>query len=227
LDYGVDIKVKAGSTLAKSKASQEATLIDIIQKTPASTRLNDADVMDRFLKLMDCEVLRDGSSVHRDKARNENELFTDIGRMGPESPGSMLPVVCDEDDHTIHIAEHTRDLVEKFSDIQSDEFELTIRKYHIELHKMYQKEKTGDVPAGSAAQFSSVYKQASAAPPTDLGDLAAKKQAMDQAKAPPPGPVPGPGQNPGAPSQAQPGGQAKAQAAGDMGTPQVQAPGGP
>lgn len=178
LDQGVDIFVKPGSMLAKSQAARESTMMEIVQKTPAGQRLNDAGVMDNFLKEMGVTVLRDDSAVHRDKAMRENEIFTDIGQYGPQST-LQIPVVCDEDDHEIHLASHTKDYVEKFDDIQQDEFQLTIRKFHMELHKIYQREKLGQVPQGTAHSFKQIYDQAKNQPTRDVGQLVELKKQAD------------------------------------------------
>jgi hypothetical protein len=179
LDYGVDIYVKAGSMLAKSPASKEATMMEVLQKTQVGNRLADAQVMDNFLKEMGISVLRDDSSVHRDKATRENEVFTDIGQFGPEST-LQIPVVCAEDDHDIHIASHKKDLVEKFDDIQNDEFQLTIRNFHMEMHKIHKREQLGEVPQGTAHEFKQIYNQAKELPTRDVGQLIQLKQQADQ-----------------------------------------------
>jgi hypothetical protein len=213
-DYGVDVNVTAGSMVAKSKSSAQATLMDIIQKTAAADRLQNAEVMDRFLRFNEVDVLRDDSAVHRDRARRENELFGDIGRQGPTATGIQIPTVCSEDDHEIHIASHSRDLVEKFEEICSDEFEMTLRQAHIEFHRIYIKEKAGEVPAGTAHAAASVVAQAQAQPERQLPELAQRKMAMDQQKAAQPpaqqqaqGGGAGPSQNPSVPAAQTPAGQ--------------------
>lgn len=182
LDFGVDVNVVSGSMVSKSKSSIQAGLMDIIQKTPASNRLENAEVMDRFLKFNDAELLRDDSGAHRDRAKRENEIFGDIGRIGPQGTGIQIPAVCSEDDHEIHIALHRRDMIEKFEEISSDEFEMTLRHTHIEMHKIYAKEKAGTVPAGTAHQGAAIVAQAQSQPERQLPELAQMKTQADQNK---------------------------------------------
>lgn len=182
IEYGVDINVKGGSMVAKSKAARQNDLMDVVTKTEAKNRLQDAGVLDNFLKEMGVEALRDASATHRDKSKRENEVFSDIGKMGPEATGIQIPVVCDEDDHAIHIAEHNRDYVEKFDDMQQDEFQLTIRKFHVEMHRIYQKEQAGEVPPGTAHNFRQMYNDAKKLPPKDANQVISEKQQQDQVK---------------------------------------------
>lgn len=183
IDYGVDVNVRGGSMVAKSQAAEQQDIMDMIKTVPmAQQRLQDASVLDNVLKKFGIEALRDGSAVHRDKALRENEVFTDLGTLGPDATGIQIPVVCPEDDHQIHITSHDLDLVEKFDDIQHDEFQLFLRTFHRECHKMYQLEQTGQVPQGSAFQFNKFYQQANSMPTRDMGQLVALKQQADQQK---------------------------------------------
>lgn len=209
IDYAVDINVSAGSMQAKSKASNQATLIDLVTKTSAGERLKDAEVLDNFLKEFDAQVLRDGSSVHRDRSMRENEIFSDVGKMGVDATGLNLPIVSWSDDDEIHIASHKRDMAEKFSDIQTNEFELLCREFHIARHEMQAKEKTGTVPAGSTHNFGQTFASVQNSPGTTLQEVQAKKQAQDQAKM----------QQPPPPQSGAPGAQAQQRGPAQMGAP--------
>ena len=183
LDYGVDINVRGGSMVAKSEAAERQDIMDMIEKIPnAQQRLNDASVLDNVLKKFGIQVLRDGSAVHRDKALRENEVFSDLGTMGPDATGVQIPVVCPEDDHAIHITAHDLDMVEKFDDIQHDEFQLTLRTFHRECHKINQQEQVGEVPQGTAREFGKLYDQAKGMPARDLPTLVGLKQQAEQMK---------------------------------------------
>jgi hypothetical protein len=182
LDQGVDIMVRAGSMVSKSQASKQADIMEFIQKTPASERLNDAGVLDNVLKDFGIDALRDKSAVHRDKVQRENELFFDLGNLGPNATGVQIPVVCPADDHQIHITDHELDLVEKWDDIQHDEFQMTLRMFHIDMHKVYQKEQIGELPQGSAYNFGQLYDQAKSMQPRSLQEVQALKAQGDQIK---------------------------------------------
>lgn len=207
IDYAVDINVTAGSMVAKSKASIQATLIELVQKTPAGQRLQDAEVLDNFLKFFDAQVLRDGTSVHRDRAIKENDIFSDVGKLGPEATGLQLPVVSWADDDDIHITYHRRDMAQKFNDLQTNEFELLVREFHIARHEMQSREKKGEVPAGSTHTFTETYVNAQNNKPSQLPEIQQKKQALDAAKSGQPAPQSPPGQMQGAPGAPGPGPQ--------------------
>lgn len=184
IEPGTDINVRGGSMVAKSAAAEQQDIMEMIEKVPmASQRLQDASVLDNVLKKFGIQVLRDGSAVHRDRAMRENEVFTDLGNMGPDATGVQIPVVCPEDDHAIHITTHDLDLVEKWEDIQHDEFQLFLRTFHRECHKIYQQEQVGQVPQGTAYNFGKFYQEASALPTRDLAQVQQLKSQADQMKA--------------------------------------------
>jgi hypothetical protein len=184
IEPGTDINVRGGSMVAKSAAAEQQDIMDMIKDVPmAAQRLQDASVLDNVLKKFGIQVLRDGSAVHRDRALRENEVFTDLGTMGPDATGIQIPVVCPEDDHGIHIQAHDLDLVEKFDDIQHDEFQLFLRTFHRECHKIYQQEQIGQLPQGTAHVFGQYYEQAAALPKRDMAQITQLKEQADQAKA--------------------------------------------
>ena len=159
LDFGVDVRVEPGSMLAKSKATTQATILDLVQKTPAATRLENPAVLDKVLKFFDADLLRDASAAHRDRAERENELFTDLGKLGPSAAGVSIPLVMPMDDDDLHIAEHEQEMVENADHLQANPWELELRLFHIEWHRIQKREKEGKLVPGSAANFSQTYNQ--------------------------------------------------------------------
>jgi hypothetical protein len=157
LDFGVDISVVPGSMIAKSKASEQATLMDLVSNTSIGERLKNPQVMDRFLKFFDAELMRDDSSVHRDRAEKENEQFTDLGRLGPNATGVNIPLVMPMDDDDLHIMEHERDMVERAESLQSNPWELEIRMLHNEMHRIQKREKMGELAVGTTTVFPQMY----------------------------------------------------------------------
>lgn len=242
IGFGVDVKVKEGSMQAKSQAAEDATLIELVTKTPAASRLQDAGVMDEFLVRFNAQVLRDGSSVHRDRARKENETFSDLGQLGPDATGVQMPFVLWSDDDEIHITAHERDMVENADDLRHDSFEFMVRQFHIEYHKMQSREKRGELPPGTTAEFTKIQGAVLQNPKKSLGDIvgsAAQRQELERQKAAqggPQGPAggapqggqpPAPGGAPqGAPSPSQPAastpaGQATERRAAEVGGPRA------
>lgn len=202
LSFGVDVSVRSGSMQAKSKATQQATYLDLIQKSPIiANRLQDADVLDRILQEFDADVLRDRSSVHRDRAKKENDILIDISQQGPDVMLPM-PVVCENDNHLIHLDEHESEYVRRFDEFQTDEFALQVWNLHMEMHRFYEKQNKGEIPPGSMHNFRQLAAQAGSNLPDDLGGTLQKagalqqKRAMDKQQALPPAQG---GQQPGAP----------------------------
>jgi hypothetical protein len=199
LSYGVDISVRAGSMQAKSKATMQATYLDLIQKVPSlAGRLNDADVLDRVLVEFDADVLRDKSSVHRDKARKENDILLDIAQQGPDAM-LPLPVVCEKDDHAIHMAEHEAEYVKRFDELQQDEFSLQVWMMHIEMHRYYQKAQVGELPSQTMNNIREIVKIGKTNPPKSLQQIQQEGVNLQQKQA-------GAQQQPGAPGGQPPAG---------------------
>ena len=182
LDFGVDIRVEPGSMLAKSKASLQATLLDIVQKTPAVSRLDNPAVLDKFLKFFDADLLRDQSALHRDRAEKENEKFTDLGKLGPSAKGINMPIVMPMDDDDLHIMEHEAEMIERAEELQANPFELEMRLFHIEMHRIQKKEKQGQLVPGSTQTFGQTYPQYSRLGTPNAQQVMQQQIQVDQAK---------------------------------------------
>jgi hypothetical protein len=196
LSFGVDVIIRPGSMQAKSKATAQATYLDLINKSPIiAQRLQDADVLDRFLQEFDADVLRDRSSVHRDRAKKENDVLIDISQQGPDVL-LPLPVVCENDNHVIHLDEHEAEYVRRFDEFQTDEFALQVWNLHMEMHRFYEKQQKGEIPPGTMHNFRQLTKVAGANLPDDLNTNLQKGAALQQtrqmeAQAPKPQGAPG------------------------------------
>ncbi len=196
---GSQIRVVSGSMQFRSKATQQANLMELAQKTPLGARLGqDADVMDKFLKIFDVEGLRDGSAAHRDKAQSENEIFEDLLQLGPDGKVQAMPFVLVEDDHDIHIASHTDWLVKNASEVTQRGWLFQALCTHLEQHRIQSNELAGKVPIGTS-QYAQQTNQMSTAP--NLQGVVAEKREMDaqkqnqaaqQVKAPPGSRIPAP-----------------------------------
>lgn len=153
IDVGVDIKVNEGSMTIKSKATKLATMQEIGQTQAVSQRLGqDAEVLDEYLKEFDMENLRDASSDHRERASRENYVFGDMLRLGPNMDGIQKPIVLFEDDDDIHIAKHTRFLLQNAEDAMKNELFLTQFLTHMETHRLQKQEKMGELMPGTSSQ---------------------------------------------------------------------------
>jgi len=224
MSFGVDVSIRAGSMQAKSKATAQATYLDLIQKSPLiANRLQDADVLDRFLQEFDADVLRDRSSVHRDRAKKENDVLIDISQQGPDVL-LPLPVVCENDNHVIHLDEHEAEYVRRFDEFQTDEFALQIWNLHMEMHRYYEKQNKGEVPPGTMHNFRQLAKVAGANLPETLNQNIEKGAALQQSRqaekqAAPQGQPGAPGGQPpaGAPIEQGPGAQRSESMARDVG----------
>lgn len=179
-DYGIDIKVTAGSMAIKSKASNQATLQELA-KGPLGQRLqNDAGTLDQYLKYFDAETLRDASSAHRDRATRENEVWQDYNRLGQHAQGVTLPLTIFEDDDNIHIDSHTRFLLENSEDLLQNEELLRVVMLHLEQHRIQQKEKAGEVPPGATQQVPAMAAQARAQQPKPIQTVYYETQQKQQ-----------------------------------------------
>ncbi|UOF77053.1 portal protein [Caudoviricetes sp.] len=189
LDFGVDVRVEAGSMSVKSKATMQATLMDLA-KGPLGQRLaQDASVLDKFLKYFDAETLRDASSVHRDRAQRENTIFIEIIRKGVQDDGSTLPIVVFEDDDVIHMQEHQIAFIENCEEIQKNEILLKNFIIHMERHRLQQAEKEGKQPPGMSQYVPSFAANNNSVPPREqLVQEKQQQQAQQQAPAPTPQP---------------------------------------
>lgn len=189
-DFGVEINIKADSMAARSKATDQATLLELL-KGPAAVRAQNPKVLDEILKYFDVEHMRDDSAGHRDRANRENEIFQDMLRLGLDTEGISRPVVIFEDDDDIHEAEHTAFMVANTEEImQNQEF---YRQYliHVESHRLQKQEKQGALPPGTALQTPTMMGQVSPTPPPSPQQvqqgtmIRQQQQAMQQQQQPP------------------------------------------
>jgi hypothetical protein len=230
IDYGVDVRIEAGSMAYQSKATMQATLMDLM-KGPAAGLLQNPKVMDNVLKYFEAEMLRDPVSKQRDRASRENEVFADILKFGPTAKVAA-PLVMFEDVDEVHIEEHTEWAVEHAEELMSNPLLLHLFTLHIETHKNNSQEKRAEIPVGTTQATPQQFAQVQAQQPKPMQQIyfqqqqkvsqpppqAAAPQAAPAGQAPtqpnPPG-VKGPRQvNPAAPSAQTPQGQAGARKAG-------------
>ncbi len=208
IDFGIDINVLPDSMAAKSKATDQATLMELI-KGPAGIRLQNPKVLDEVLKYFGVEHLRDESGPMRDRAARENGVFLDMMRLGLDMEGTVKPVVIFEDDDSIHIAEHTQFLVENSDEILQNEMFMREFLAHMETHRMQDQEKKAQLPPGTSLQTPVMEAQAAgqpAPPPQAIAQqtvMMKQQQAMQAQQQPAPG-APGKPKSPGAPSQPAP-----------------------
>ncbi len=151
-DFGIEINVEDESMNAKSKATQQATLMELAAG-PAAIRLQNPVVLDNFLKYFDAETLRDPSSVHRDRAQRENEVFLDMLRLGPNLEGIQKPIVMFEDDDDIHLADHDEFMIQNAEEFLRNENMMREFTLHKETHRQQKKEKMGEALPGSSLQI--------------------------------------------------------------------------
>ena len=178
------MKIDPDSLQAKSKGTQQANLMELATKGPASQRVtNDAAVLDNFLEEFDANVLRDASALHRDRSKKENEIFSDIVRLGPDRAGVSVPQILFEDDDDIHLASHTEHVVQNASEFQKNPWAMQEMLIHIETHRLQKKEKMAEVPPGTTQNMPAMYAAASNLPPPHPQQLLQEKAQLDQANA--------------------------------------------
>lgn len=180
-DYhiGSEIRVASGSMTFKSKATKQANLQELAKGQLGNRLAQDANVMDKYLKEFEVEGLRDRSASHRDRATRENELFEDLLRLGPDGKTETMPVVLVEDDHDIHISEHTDWMLKNDSDLMRTKWLMQSLMLHIEMHRIQKKELQGDIPIGAANLVGKIAPMAST---PDVNQVVQEKQQMDQRK---------------------------------------------
>lgn len=184
IELGVDIKIEPGSMQVESKATQQFNLLELIQKTPFGARLSqDVKVQDDILKVFGAEQLRGFSGAHRDRAANENELFTDMLKLGPDRIGQTSPIVIFEDDDEVHIAEHTDFVVRNATETMANPAVLQIVLTHLETHRIQGKAKMGEVPPQAAAMTSIAQ---STARQTPLDPMAVQAEVQARKNSPQP-----------------------------------------
>ena len=229
VDFGVDVRVKKSSMALRSKATQQATLQELAGG-PLKNRLeSDARVLDQYLQYFDAEQFRDGSAPHRDRAEQENQTFSDMLRLGPDTDGVLPPIVIPEDDDDLHIIEHDLFLVKHFDEIRHHPWLMQFILQHKNRHLIAQQEKRGQLIPGANLNVPAMMDEAAGATPPTTMTIAmdsgmrqqqaqaksameqgppapeSKQPAPDSAKMPKepgqPGPRP---RNPAAPAQAAP-----------------------
>lgn len=150
VDFGVDVNVRKSSMAVKSKASQQATIMEFLGGIGAPLA-QDPQVMDSVLKYFDLEKLRSPAiSVHADRATRENEVFEDMLRLGPNLEGILRPIVSFIDRDEIHGALHENWIAANFDRLRNNEPVLFEMLAHLEWHKMQAAEKAGAMLPGSA-----------------------------------------------------------------------------
>lgn len=168
IDFGIDIKIDMSSMAIRSKASDQALMRELGQDPAVANRLQtDAKVLDEYLKFFDAETLRDDSSVHRDRATRENEVFMDMIRLGPNIEGIPHPIVLEEDDDILHMAEHDLCLVKNFEEFRSNPQMLFQFLEHKNRHDLQNQAKMAKLQPGASTQTGKMMQQAQMqAPPT-------------------------------------------------------------
>lgn len=207
MDFGVEVNVETDSMHLRSKATIQATLADMAQSNPAvQQRLgSSAKVLDQYLKFFDADELRDASGTHRDRAQMENEVFSDLLRLGPQALATGSPRVLFEDDDDIHAEEHTEFLIQNADEIMANEAFFLFFMQHLERHRLQKQEKLGQLSPGTSLQVPTMSAAARKAPlPTvstiyQQGIMRQQQQQQQQAAAAAAGPK-GP-QGPKAPPQ--------------------------
>jgi hypothetical protein len=182
ITFGVDVSIKAGSMQSKSQAAEQQMIMDLMGG-PLGVKLQDAGVADRVLKTLGAEALRDKSSVHRDRAARENEVHADLGKMGPDAVGVTIPSVMFVDDDDIHIQDHESDMVENAERLRSNLFEFKMRTQHMEIHKIQKREKAGELPPGTAANYRQIEAQVSEQPSPAVGQVVEQAQQRKDQRA--------------------------------------------
>lgn len=151
VDFGVDVNVDADTMAARSKATEQATLLELLNG-PGQVRAQNPKVLDKVFKYFDVEELRDESAPQRDRAIRENEIFSDMMRLGANLEGIAPPIVMFEDDDDIHIAEHTEFIIQNSDEIMRNEAFLMEMLQHNERHRLQKQEKQGQLLPGASLQ---------------------------------------------------------------------------
>jgi hypothetical protein len=151
-DYGIEIKVKKSSMSLKSEATELATIQELAQNPVVQQRMQDAGVLDEYLKRFGVEVLRDKSASHRDRAQRENETFLDLLRLGADAEGIPLPAVFFEDDDDIHMNEHADMFVQNTDEFRTNELRMMQFHLHMEQHRLQKQEKEAKLITGASQQ---------------------------------------------------------------------------
>lgn len=175
VDFGVDVNVDADTMAARSKATEQATLLELL-KGPGVERAKNPKVLDKVFKYFDVEELRDESAPQRDRATRENEIFSDMMRLGANLEGITPPIVMFEDDDDIHIAEHTEFMIQNSDEIMRNEQFLTEIIQHNERHRLQKQEKMGDLLAGASLQTTNMSNEIKNQPPPGIPQIQQRAQ---------------------------------------------------
>ena len=180
VDFGVDIEITPSSMVQKSQATQQANLLELA-KGPAQQRImQDAEVLDNFLEYFDADKLRDGSACHRDAADRENDVFSDMMRLGPDTEGIKPPIVLLEDDHKIHMAKHNEMIIKNREELLANEYLFTAVQIHNEQHRLVDQELSGMAMPGTALQVPQMMMQAKQTPAPGMPQIYAGTMAKMQ-----------------------------------------------
>jgi hypothetical protein len=219
VDFGVDVTVDPDTMAARSKATEQATMLEVLNG-PGAVRATNPKVLDKVFKFFDLEELRDESAPQRDRAIRENEIFSDMMRLGANLEGISTPIVLFEDDDDIHIAEHTEFLIQNSDEIMRNPQFFAELLQHNERHRLQKEEKLGALPPGTALQTTNMSNAIAGQPPPNMQQVA-QGAAARQAVGSPGGPA-----SPGAPTQPSPPGAPKGQRTQDPSTPSANTPQG-
>lgn len=201
-DFGVDINVDPDSMAARSKSSEQAQMMELLNG-PGQMRAQNPKVLDSVFKFFGVEHLRDSSASHRDRAFRENEVFSDMLRLGQNLEGVSQPIVLFEDDDDIHIEEHVEFIVQNSDEIMRNPDFFREVLAHVERHRLQKTEKEGEMLPGTNLQTPTMMAQTSQQPPPDVQQIAqyTQMQQMQKAQAPQ---TPGAPSSPKAPTQPKP-----------------------
>ncbi len=205
VDFGVDISVTPDSMVARSVATQQATLMDLL-KGPGAIRAQNPKVLDEVFKYFGAEHLRDESAPQRDRAGRENEVFSDMLRLGFNLEGVSKPIVLFEDDDDIHIAEHTEFMIQNSDEIMRNENFLREFLLHNETHRLQKQEKEGQLMPGTSIQTANMATAVGKVPTPTVQTIFQSTQlkAQQAAMNPQPQQAPAPQQQPKVPTQPAP-----------------------
>ncbi len=194
VDFGVDINVKPDSMSARSIATEQATLLELLNG-PGQVRAQDPKVLDQVFKFFGVEHLRDASASQRDRAQRENEVFQDMLHLGQNLEGISIPIVLFEDDDAIHEAEHTEFFVQNSDEIMRNPQFLQAYLLHQEAHRLQAQEKMGELMPGASLQVPNMAGPVGQQPPPTVPQIqmtSIQRQQMAAQNAQPPGKPEGP-----------------------------------
>lgn len=180
IDYGIEINIEEESMSAKSKATTQATLMELA-KGPGAIRLQNPKVLDEFLKYFDAEVLRDPSASHRDRAQRENEIFLDMLRLGEKAEGLQRPTVIFEDDDQIHMADHQDFFVQNAEEFLRNPQMMRTWTLHQETHRVQDGEKNATLPPGTSLEVPAMAQAAAQTQPPSVQMIYQETQAKQAA----------------------------------------------